>query len=74
MADIRPLPKKGSKYWTRVDADVQIHNARQYPCEHEFASTNGNDVECSKCHIGFNLGTRGSLKDKHIYIDGKLVI
>lgn len=72
--DISDLPRKGSKYWTEVDADVKLHTLHYQECKHEFAFNTTNEVECKKCHIGFFLGTRGSLKDGHVYIDGKLAV
>ena len=73
-SDIPNLPRKGSKYWTDVDADVQLHDMNlSGRCEHVFAKVGANTVECNKCNIGF-FTTDEVIKDGHIYKDGKLLI
>jgi len=68
------LPTRGSKYWTRVDAEVRTHELKIRECKHEFAFNTSSEVECTKCHIGFYLMSGETLKDGHIYIGKKLVI
>lgn len=74
VQELDDLPKSGSKYWTDVDADVEVHTPHLKHCEHVFARTAGNEVECTKCHIGFISTPDFKLKDGHIYLGNKLVI
>lgn len=67
------LPKKGSKYWTDVDAEVKLHHLTERPCKHRFDYIEANTVQCINCKIGFFL-LEETLKEGHIYKNDKLVI
>jgi hypothetical protein len=71
--NIGNLPRKGAKYWTDVDAQVEIHEPKHRRCSHEFAHITANELECKKCHIGFYI-TDEELKNGHIYKKGKFLI
>ncbi len=72
MADLPPLPPSSDKYFE--NADVNQHRMEEVPqCKHYFERLTANEVQCKNCPAGFFI-KKETVKDGHLYLDGKLVI
>lgn len=79
VSDAEPLPSNTDEYWQvgREHAENAVHTLRQVSCtsnEHYFAHTTAREVECIRCHVGYELATGWSVENGHIYNSGELVI
>ena len=74
MSHLPDLPPSSDEFWDGDKQVIDINKTKKNECSHSFIARNAGEVECKHCKIGFYLGHRGTLKNEHIYIDGKLVI
>ena len=76
MNDINPLPPANDKFWKvgKEEADNKTLHLKRVSClQHTFVQL-GFNAECTKCHIGFQLGIGAEVKEGHIYIKGQLIV
>lgn len=66
------LPPTKSDYWEHADVYVR-EMTKVNACEHYFEYIEGT-AKCKKCGVGFFLDADDTLKEGHLYREGKLVL
>lgn len=67
------LPRSEDSYWEGAETNLhELPNSKE--CKHHFVRLKGNEIECTKCRIGFFVNPGDVLRDGHLYKENKLVI